>query len=143
MGSTNHHGQRSFTNNGKPPVRMCHYGLVILSVYATRQLMSVVCLRVALKSLLHTSFGSTMAVISQQQKITSMFITLSPMPLTALLWRHNALEARISHLEDQNMRMQRTLGRVVETICSWDEQLVSAFGLLPLATLSSSSSRPS
>lgn len=52
------------------------------------------------------------------------------MPFTALLWRHHALETRLSHLEQEHLRTQHTLGRLVETICAFDEILATAFGLV-------------
>ena len=59
-------------------------------------------------------------------------------PLTSLLWRHRSLEQRIVELEEQQVRLQRSLGRVIETMCAWDNTLAHAFNLF-LPTVASGS----
>lgn len=51
------------------------------------------------------------------------------MPCTALLWRHRSLEVRLRNLEERHVRLQHQMGRIIETLASWDSTVATMFSL--------------
>ena len=87
------------------------------------------------------SHVNSLAYMSVESMIVEVWFQGCPRfntPLTSLLWRHRSLEQRIVELEEQQVRLQRSLGRVIETICAWDNTLAHAFNLI-LPTVASGS----
>jgi len=56
-------------------------------------------------------------------------LTLCAIPCAALLWRHRSLEQRLQNLEERHLRLQYQVGRIIETLGSWDDTVATMFGL--------------
>lgn len=49
--------------------------------------------------------------------------------LRTSLWRHRSLEVRLQNLEERHLRLQHQVGRIIETMASWDHTVATMFGL--------------